>query len=126
MYLGGVAAHGLSALSFLESGIEVFDAALRYLGNTVSFIRLGAFAIAHAGIGAVIVALAAAASGAPAAAVLILVVGNGLVIALEGLVAGIQALRLDYYELFSKFFQGNGMPFRPFVLPGVWSPQSQS
>ncbi len=117
MYLGEVLGRSVGPLGFLESGIEVFDAILRYLSNTISFIRLGAFAIAHAGIGAVFLFLAAALSHIPLAPALILVLGNVLVIALEGLVAGIQALRLNYYEFFSKFYEGNGIPFRPFKLP---------
>jgi V/A-type H+-transporting ATPase subunit I len=52
-----------------------------------------------------------------AAAVLVFVVGNAVTFALEALVAGIQALRLEYYELFSRVFQAEGRPFRP------WSPE---
>ncbi len=100
------------------SGIETFDTALRYLGNTISFIRLAAFAIAHVGIGVVVLTLAAAVR-VPLVSALILVVGNALVLGLEGLVVAVQALRLDYYEFFSKFFRADGIPFRPFVLPGT-------
>jgi V/A-type H+-transporting ATPase subunit I len=50
-------------------------------------------------------------------AVVLFVLGNALVFGLEGLVAGVQALRLEYYELFSRVFEGQGRPFRPWHIP---------
>ena len=52
-----------------------------------------------------------------AAAVIVFVVGNVLAFALEALVAGVQALRLEYYELFSRIFADQGRPFRPWHVP---------
>ena len=46
----------------------------------------------------------------------VIVLGNILVIALEGLVASIQCLRLQYYEFFSKFFHDTGKSYTPFDL----------
>jgi len=115
--LGFVRGAGWSgALAIVQSLVETFDTAVRYVSNTVSFIRLAAFAIAHEGIGIMIFILAGLVPVVAGAA--IIVVGNAFVIGLEGLVVFIQALRLDYYEFFSKFFRADGTPFRPFRLPG--------
>jgi len=103
-------------LVIVQSSVETFDTAVRYISNTVSFVRLAAFAIAHEGIGIMVFILAGLVSGVGGAA--IVVVGNILVIGLEGLVVFIQALRLEYYEFFTKFFRADGTPFRPFRLPG--------
>ena len=112
---GGWRRVGAGAL--VVSAVEVFDTAVRYVSNTVSFIRLAAFAIAHVGIGVVVLTLVALVRSFAAGAA-ILVVGNALVLGLEGLVVFIQALRLNYYELFTKFLRADGVAFRPFVLPG--------
>jgi len=48
--------------------------------------------------------------------VVMFVVGNVIIIVLEGLVAAIQAVRLEYYEFFGKFFSGNGRAYRPFEV----------
>jgi V/A-type H+-transporting ATPase subunit I len=52
-------------------------------------------------------------------AVMVFVLGNLVAFALEALVAAVQALRLEYYELFSRVFQGEGRPYRPWHLPLV-------
>lgn len=100
----------------IQSAIDVLDTVVRYVSNTISFVRLAAFAIAHVGIGLMFFTLAALAQNEIATAAL-LIVGNIFVLGLEGLVVTIQALRLDYYEFFTKFLQAGGVPFRPFVLP---------
>jgi V/A-type H+-transporting ATPase subunit I len=90
-----------------------------YISNTASFMRLGAYAMSHAGLCLVIFALEAAVRHAPAGAlwsILLLVVGNLVVIVLEGLVVAVQALRLEYYEFFNKFFSGEGKAYKPFDL----------
>lgn len=103
-----------------ESLVEAFEAALLYLANTVSFVRLAAYAMSHAALLAAAYALAEAADGAwgrgSAAGILAAAAGNAAAIGLEGLVAGVQALRLEYYEFFGKFLEGGGRPFRPFSL----------
>ncbi|TAK32738.1 MAG: hypothetical protein EPO21_14720 [Chloroflexota bacterium] len=103
---------------FLQSGVEVFDAAIRYLSNTLSFVRVGAFAITHVGLGLTVFTLAAMLAQVPLGRPVVLILGNALIIGLEGLIVGIQALRLEYYEFFGKFFRGDGVPYRPLVLPG--------
>ncbi|MFP4067561.1 MAG: V-type ATPase 116kDa subunit family protein, partial [Spirochaetaceae bacterium] len=62
--------------------------------------------------------LAAGDGGFGVFSVLILVLGNALVIGLEGLSAAIQSLRLNYYEFFSKYFSGSGEVYRPISLAG--------
>ena len=104
------------SLALVQSLVETFDTAVRYVSNTVSFIRLAAFAIAHEGIGIMVFILAALVPAPAGAAIIVL--GNIFVMGLEGLVVFIQALRLDYYEFFTKFFRADGTPFRPFRLPG--------
>jgi V/A-type H+-transporting ATPase subunit I len=83
----------------------------------VSFARLAAFGLTHAALGLVVwdgtTALWGAGGLLVVAAVALFVVGNAVAFALEGLVAGVQALRLEYYELFSRVFTAEGRPFRP-------------
>ncbi len=107
--------------AIVVSVVETFDAAVRYVSNTVSFIRLAAFAIAHVGIGIMVLILAGLVR-VPGAGAAIIILGNAFVIALEGLVVFVQALRLDYYEFFTRFLQADGVPFRPFALPGTPAP----
>lgn len=103
-----------------ESLVGAFEGALLYLANTVSFVRLAAYAMSHAALLAAAWALRDAADkifGQGSAAGLLAVIAcNAAAIGLEGLVAFVQALRLEYYEFFSKFLEGAGRPFRPFTL----------
>ena len=94
---------------------------IRLGANLVSFARLAAFGLTHAAIGWLVWDGTVGAVGPqrrPGAvgAVLVFVVGNVVGFALEALVAGIQALRLEYYELFSRVFAGEGRPFRPWRI----------
>ncbi len=101
----------------LESVIESLDDLLRYLANTISFIRVAAFALAHAALFIAVFSVAealAADQGGGISYWVVLVVGNALIILLEGLVVSIQVIRLQYYEFFSKFFRGGGEKFIPF------------
>jgi V/A-type H+/Na+-transporting ATPase subunit I len=112
------AGHGAAGLT--QAGVELFDAVVRVFSNVVSFTRLAAFGLMHAAIGLVVFTAAAALWGAPAgvvAAALVFVGGNVLAFALEALVTGVQALRLEYYELYSRIFSGEGHPFAPWSLP---------
>lgn len=104
-----------------QTGVQLFDAVVRVFANTVSFARLAAFGLTHAALGQVVwhgtTALWGRGAGAAASAVALFVVGNALTFALEALTAGVQALRLEYYELFSRLFVTLGRPFRPWSLP---------
>ena len=74
--------------------------------------RVGAFALAHAVLGFIIAKMCSIAPDA--AKLLILIVGNAIVIVLEGMIVAIQVIRLQYYEFFSKFFNETGREFKPF------------
>jgi len=115
--------------TLFESGVELFEGALGYLANTISFVRLGAYAMSHAAILYAALMMAEQTRRAAGAGiggvlyVLILVFGNAGAILLEGIIASVQALRLQYYEFFGKFFTGGGRAFKPFRL-GAGEPQS--
>lgn len=102
----------------IETVMEILEIALSMFANTVSFLRVGAFALSHAGLSIVTYALASMADPAlkSPAAIAILVAGNIFIIGFEGLICGIQSMRLEYYEFFSKFYKGDGIVFSPFVL----------
>lgn len=103
---------GSKVMFFVEALVECFDVVLSYATNTISFVRVGAFALSHAGMMGVVLTLAGYEQGSPNWVVIVL--GNILVAGLEGLVVGIQVLRLEYYEMFSRFYKGSGKPFEPF------------
>lgn len=94
---------------FLESFFELFEIVLSYATNTISFVRLGAFALGHASMMSVVFILAGMTSGT--GSIITHILGNILVIGLEGLIVGIQALRLEFYEMFSRYYTGDGRPF---------------
>ena len=102
--------------SFLISGIVgIIEVVSGYLSNTVSFVRVGAFALSHAVLDFLIYTLTQLCGGEGSiAGILILVFGNALIIVLEGMVVAIQVIRLQYYEFFSKFFHETGKEFKPF------------
>jgi V/A-type H+/Na+-transporting ATPase subunit I len=111
---------GRGAAALTQAGVELVDALVRLASNLISFSRLAAFGLMHAAIGAVVWDATTALWGGVLGAILavvVFVVGNALAFALEALVAGVQALRLEYYELFSRVFAGEGRPFRPWTLP---------
>lgn len=93
----------------LEEFFEMFELLLSYITNTVSFIRVGAFALIHAGMLSVVLTLSEMASGGAGLAVNI--IGNIVVIGLEGLLVSIQVLRLQFYEMFSRYYSGAGREF---------------
>jgi len=101
-----------------ETVMEIVEIALSMFANTISFIRVGAFALSHAGLSIVTFTLAGMADPAlkSPAAIAILITGNIFIIGFEGLIVGIQSMRLEYYEFFSKFYKGDGVVFSPFVL----------
>jgi V/A-type H+-transporting ATPase subunit I len=103
-------------LQLLEGAIEVIDGTVRYVANTISFIRISAFALAHAGLFIAVFSLAETLGRMAGGGVLYwvtIILGNVVIILLEGLVISIQTIRLEYYEFLSKFFHGGGEPFSP-------------
>lgn len=103
---------GSKVMFLVEALVEGFDVVLSYATNTISFVRVGAFALSHAGMMGVVMTLAGFEKGSPNW--LVIVLGNLLVAGLEGLIVGIQVLRLEYYEMFSRFYSGSGKPFISF------------
>lgn len=98
---------------FVVQGVfEMFEVLLSYFSNTLSFVRIGAFAVSHAAMMEVVLMLAGAESGNPS--IIVIVLGNLFVCGMEGLIVGIQVLRLEYYEIFSRFYKGTGRKFEPF------------
>lgn len=104
----------------LESGIgdfiasnffEVFEFILGYATNTLSFVRIGGFIFSHAGMMSVVMLLSESVSAG--ASPVVVVIGNIFVMGMEGLIVGIQVLRLEFYEVFSRFYDGDGQPFEP-------------
>ena len=91
--------------------IEIFSG---YLANTLSFMRVAGLGMAHVILMFSFFQIADMTSGV--FSIVILILGNILVISLEGLSAGVQALRLSYYEFFSKFFHGTGKLYTPISL----------
>ena len=106
--------------ALIESFVGAFEAVLSYLANTISFVRLAAYAMSHAALLVAAFMLAAQVRefsvGGGLWSLLVIILGNLIAIILEGIIASVQALRLEYYEFFGKFFSGNGQPFEPFRL----------
>ena len=100
--------------NFSEEGLQLFV-------NTASFARVGAFALGHAGFSLAIVGIADTAGGA--GYWIVLTLGNVLVVALEGLVVGIQTTRLVLFEFFIRFLKAGGRPFRPLPPPEIAAKQ---
>ncbi len=113
------AARGPAGLVLLEGAVELVDTVFACFANTLSFVRVAAFAAVHAGVFLAVFALADTVArlrfgGALSAAAL--VAGNAVMILLEGLAVSVQVLRLEYYEFFGKFFRGGGESYRPLAL----------
>ena len=105
--------------AILGSAVELVDAVMRGVANTVSFVRLAAFAVSHAGLLLAVFALAGMVSTTRFGTlwgILVIVSGNFVIIALEGLIVSIQSVRLVYYEFFSRFHEGSGLEYRPLKL----------
>lgn len=101
------------AMFLVQGFFELFETLLSYFSNTLSFVRIGAFAVSHAAMMEVVLMLAGAEEGNPNWIIVIL--GNLFVCGMEGLIVGIQVLRLEYYEMFSRFYKGSGRAFNPYT-----------
>ena len=99
---------------FVQSFMDLFESVISLLSNTLSFVRVGAFAVAHGGLSLAIFALAG--EEADLGFWITLLLGNIFIIGFEGLIVGIQTMRLHYYEILGKFFHGGGMRFEPLTL----------
>jgi V/A-type H+-transporting ATPase subunit I len=105
---------------FMEWIVELLEIFSGYLANTLSFMRVAGLGIAHVSLMIAFFAIAGMVGGPSGGynvgSYLVLIAGNVLVILLEGLSAGIQSLRLNYYEFFSKYFSGSGRVYAPVTL----------
>ncbi len=102
---------------FVENGFGIYELVMNILSNTLSFIRVGAFALNHVGLFLAVSSIAKMMEkNFGLKSLLVYIIGNTLIIILEGLVVFIQGLRLEYYELFSKYFEGQGKEFTPINL----------
>jgi V/A-type H+-transporting ATPase subunit I len=112
--------HGLLVF-IMEGFVEILETASTYISNTVSFLRVGAFALSHAVLSFIVFTLSGMVRELPVGplfALLITVFGNAVIILLEGMIVAIQVVRLQYYEFFSKFFTDTGVEFTPFRFRG--------
>jgi len=105
-------------VSFMESLVDILEIIMGYLANTVSFIRIAAFSLAHAGLFLAIFELSRLLKdvGGLPLSVLVMILGNILIVVLEGMVVSIQSLRLNYYEFFSKFFVMGKQVYKPLTM----------
>ncbi|HJR81590.1 MAG TPA: V-type ATPase 116kDa subunit family protein [Anaerolineales bacterium] len=99
---------------FVQSFMDLFESVISLLSNTLSFVRVGAFAVAHGGLSLAIFSLAG--EEPDLGFWLTILIGNIFIIGFEGLIVGIQTMRLHYYEILGKFFHGGGMRFEPLTL----------
>lgn len=96
---------------FVQGFFELFETLLSYVSNTISFLRVGAYAISHAGMMMVVYMLSGANQGDPS--IFGLIIGNLLIMALEAALTSIQLMRLEFYEMFGRFYAGGGHKFTP-------------
>jgi V/A-type H+-transporting ATPase subunit I len=94
--------------------MEAYESIMAYISNTLSFLRLAAFSLNHVALCIAIFTVANMMRSAGYWTTIVL--GNIFILVLEGGIVGIQTLRLEYYEGFSRFFGGDGRPFRPLTL----------
>lgn len=100
--------------SYVMTGVfELLEVLLSFVSNTMSFMRVGGFVLSHAGMMMVVMTLRDMVGSASVGGIAVLVFGNLFVMALEGLIVGIQSLRLEYYEMFSRYFNATGRKFEP-------------
>jgi V/A-type H+-transporting ATPase subunit I len=108
--------HGLLVF-IMEGFVEILESASSYVSNTVSFLRVGAFALSHAVLSFIVFTLSEMVrdlAAGPLFSLAIVIFGNTIIILLEGMIVAIQVVRLQYYEFFSKFFTETGVEFKPF------------
>ncbi|GAB6275652.1 MAG: V-type ATPase 116kDa subunit family protein [Rectinema sp.] len=108
--------------ALIDGAVGLLEVVIYFASNSLSFLRVGAFALAHAVLSFVIFTMAGVVRGSSASGlvfeILIYLIGNAIIIGLEGLIVTIQVIRLQYYEFFSKFFTRTGKTFKPVSFPG--------
>jgi V/A-type H+-transporting ATPase subunit I len=119
MHDGHFSVEGGWGIFAVQSAAEILEKIISMLSNTLSYLRVGAFAIVHAGFTGAVFVIAKLVGGGQEAGFgywTVVVLGNLFVIGLEGFIVTIQTMRLHYYEFFSKFFLGGGSPYQPLAL----------
>jgi len=114
----------LSINEYIEKGFGIIEMLLSILSNTISFIRVGAFTLNHVGLYIAFLTLSRMMNtlwGNWA----ILILGNIVILTLEALIVFIQALRLEYYELFTKFYRGNGLEYVPVRINNMFQKEDK-
>ena len=103
---------------FMEWGVKLLEVFSGYLSNSLSFMRIAGFGIAHVTLMDAFYEMAdmVRGTGGIISSIIIMIFGNILVICLEGLSVGIQSLRLNYYEFFTKFYRTTGLVFKPITI----------
>jgi V/A-type H+-transporting ATPase subunit I len=96
--------------------VEIFEMLISLFSNTLSYVRMGAFAVAHGTLSLVVFIIADMAGAGSVGYWVVVVLGNLFVVGFEGMIVAIQTLRLEYYEFFSKFFVGGGASYHPLML----------
>lgn len=100
-----------------QAFFELFETLISFLSNSLSFVRVGAFAVAHGALSGVFFIMGSMVDpGKGIGYILVLLIGNIFIVGFEGLIVGIQTMRLSYYEFFGKFFMGGGARYEPLTL----------
>ncbi len=97
----------------VEGFFKILEVVLSFLTNTMSFLRVGGFVLSHAGMMLVVMTLHEMTGQF---GIIVVILGNIFVMGLEGLIVGIQTLRLEYNEMFSRYFEGGGKKYIPTTL----------
>jgi V/A-type H+-transporting ATPase subunit I len=112
--------HGVGGfiMYLVQAFMDWFEVVISQLSNTLSYVRIGAFAVAHGGLSLAFFRLAELIGGSNLGIGywIMLIVGNIFFVTLEALIVGIQTMRLHYYEFLGKFFTGGGMRFEPLAV----------
>lgn len=106
----------------IQGFVEILELLSTFISNSVSFLRVGAFALSHAVLSFIVFKLTDLVGGYLSMGLLVSIIGNAIIIVLESLIVSIQVIRLQYYEFFSKFFTETGVEFKPFKFEykSVW------
>jgi V/A-type H+-transporting ATPase subunit I len=98
--------------------VAILESVSYYLSNTLSFLRIGAFALSHVVLSFIVFTMGDMVRGGAGMGIvwqlLVVLFGNAIILFLEGLIVAIQVVRLQYYEFLSKFLTETGSPFVPF------------
>ncbi len=94
-------------------GVEVFA---ETLSHTLSYCRLMALGLVHSVLNNLFLVLGGVEHGHfPPSSIPLIAIGTILVMTVEGLIVFVHSLRLHWIEWFSKFYSGEGSPFKPFT-----------